>query len=128
MDSKIIYGTVAVVIIATVLVVAFSYDWSHEDDIEEVEPVEITYSVDVVEGLDDFCEARVDFTSPVDGWFVIWIDDQIYWYGYDQTRFYFDAGHYHKSLNIWFHNNEDFDLAKNTLRLQFSENINAKHV
>lgn len=128
MDSKIIYGTVAVVIIATVLVVAFSYDWSHEDDIEEVEPVEITYSVDVVEGLDDFFEVKINFISPVSGWFKIWVDGKLYYDGDGTTRIYFSPGHYQKSLVPDYKYGQTFDIVKNTLTLEFSENINAKRV
>lgn len=127
MDSKTIYGIVAVVITVTVIIVGLNYAMQPHEG-EEPDPTVIEYTLRIVDRGYNSYSVDVDFDSDVKGSYYVKIGDKYVgdWYGI--LAGYFNPGHFHEAYGFEYENGQTYDYVVENLSLEFQGNIIGKRV
>lgn len=130
MDSKVIYGTIAIVLVVTVLIVGLNMVMTPHEEDEDVGQTIVEYELNVGQWSSESYTVDISFDSDEKGTFHLRLGDNLV-YSPSQDgplTVYFNAGHVHKEYIYDYADGQTYEYVVNNLSLEFSENIIGKRV
>lgn len=129
MDSKTIYGIVAVVITVTVIIVGLNYAMQPHEG-EEPDPTVIEYTLRIVDRGYNSYSVDVDFDSDVKGSYRVMMGDKYVFSEYQGGPLtgYFNPGHFHKGYELDYEEGQTYEYVNDSMSLEFQGNIIGKRV